>query len=578
VLSDEALGGLVASGDERAFEALYERYSAALFRYCRAILRSPDDAEEVFQATMLNAYRALSRGTRPKAMRAWLYQIAHNQCVSLIRGRRPAESLGDHEVALAGTVHEQVEIQEQMRQLRCDLDSLPPMQRSALVMREMSGLSHQAIGQALATSPSDARQLVYEARQSLAEFNAGRELACDDVRHRIADGDRRRLRGRRVRAHLRSCQDCKAFSEADGQRRRALAGFLPILPAALGAEILESVLASGGSAAGAASGSVGSTLGSSSGASQAGAAAAGGGVATAGIGLQGIAGTAGTFAGLGSFAAGGFFRAAGSGAALPSGMISTTTAGGLAAAGVAALSLIVAAAVTLGGGQAAPVVAQASAQGNVNVAGVLAGVTSEPVSRTSKAGPDGPGGSASPAAPVAPQTVSYVGPKGAPTGAAPSGPSHGTVAPTPPPPPEPSVAAPAPVDSPQPASRTPQPTAPAAPGAPAGDGTGSPDGALEIVPVGAIEEPKDAEATPVEGPRVASGDGVASDANQGDAAPEVKEQEPSDAAVTDDDSSDGHYSPNGGGHHHGHGHHGHRYHHSSHGDGPSYDQGCPPRH
>ena len=62
MLSDEALARLVSAGDERAFEILYERYSALLFRYCRAILRSSDDAEEAFQATMLNAYRALSRG------------------------------------------------------------------------------------------------------------------------------------------------------------------------------------------------------------------------------------------------------------------------------------------------------------------------------------------------------------------------------------------------------------------------------------------------------------------------------------------------------------------------------------
>ncbi|MDH3225841.1 MAG: sigma-70 family RNA polymerase sigma factor [Thermoleophilia bacterium] len=383
----------MAAGDERAFETLYERHSALLFRYCRAILRSADDGEEAFQATMLNAYRALSRGSGGTSIRPWLYQIAHNQCVSLIRGRRPAERLGDHEVALTGTVHEQVEIQEQLRQLRSDLDSLPPMQRSALVMREMSGLSHRAIGEALATSPSDARQLVYEARQSLSEFSAGRELGCDEIQRRISDGDRRRLRGRRVRAHLRSCTECSAFAEAQQSRTRALASFFPVLPAAIGAAILDEIFATaGGTSSSAAIGSLGpaAVSGPASGAAPVGAAAGGAGVATVGAGLQGLVGTAGTVAGISGLAASGLLRAgSGSAAAGPAGMLSTTTAGGLASAGVAALSIIVAAAVTIGGGQAGPPTAQAAFDEAVAVKGTIPAVQPvQPEPRTGDIAPE----------------------------------------------------------------------------------------------------------------------------------------------------------------------------------------------
>jgi len=68
VLGDSALADLVASGDERAFEVLYERHRAEIFRYCRALMRHPQDAEEAFQLTMLSAYGRCRRAAAPSAI------------------------------------------------------------------------------------------------------------------------------------------------------------------------------------------------------------------------------------------------------------------------------------------------------------------------------------------------------------------------------------------------------------------------------------------------------------------------------------------------------------------------------
>ena len=91
-IADDALAERVAAGDARAFEVLYDRHRAEISRYCAAIVRHPQDAEEAFQLTMLAAYRALSAGRRPRgALRPWLFRIAHNECVDLLRAR-PARS------------------------------------------------------------------------------------------------------------------------------------------------------------------------------------------------------------------------------------------------------------------------------------------------------------------------------------------------------------------------------------------------------------------------------------------------------------------------------------------------------
>lgn len=65
---------------ERAFERLYRRHVAAVYRYALALLRDPDDAEQVTKAAFLCAYRAFDRGERHRNQRMWLLSLAHAAC------------------------------------------------------------------------------------------------------------------------------------------------------------------------------------------------------------------------------------------------------------------------------------------------------------------------------------------------------------------------------------------------------------------------------------------------------------------------------------------------------------------
>ena len=263
LLGDGRLARLAAKGDPRAFAAIYERYHQDLFRYCRSITGNGEDASDALQNTMTQALRALPGERREIALRAWLFRIAHNEAVSVIRRRTPSVELTeDVEPATPGP-HSIACINERLTGLVADLSALPERQRGALVMRELSGLDYDEIAVALNMSRSAARQAVYEARLALSDSDGGREMACDTVRRSISARDGRVLRGRRLRAHMRGCGSCTAFSEQLGARRAALPALLPPLPAAAGAAILGGLF--GGAAGIGAGASVGAVGGASSG-------------------------------------------------------------------------------------------------------------------------------------------------------------------------------------------------------------------------------------------------------------------------------------------------------------------------
>src|SRR3954452_18136885 len=83
------LGRRAARGDRSAFEEIFERHHQELYRYCLAIVRDRDDAEDALQMTMAAALRSLPGDDREIDVRPWLFRVAHNESISLLRRRQP---------------------------------------------------------------------------------------------------------------------------------------------------------------------------------------------------------------------------------------------------------------------------------------------------------------------------------------------------------------------------------------------------------------------------------------------------------------------------------------------------------
>jgi RNA polymerase sigma factor (sigma-70 family) len=238
LVGDERLAQRAGAGDERAFAVVYERYRQILYRYCRSILHDDADAEDALQSTFAAAFAALRAGQRDAPMRPWLFRIAHNESISVVRRRRPTFELSQAPDDVTNSIEDQVAERAELSVLVRDLHQLTDRQRSALVLRELSGLSHQEIAIALGTSVGAAKQTIFEARQSLFEFAEGRAMACDEIRRTISDADGRTLRSRRVRAHVRECRGCAAFAAAIPVRTGELRALAPALPASAAVGLL----------------------------------------------------------------------------------------------------------------------------------------------------------------------------------------------------------------------------------------------------------------------------------------------------------------------------------------------------
>jgi len=288
--SDERLVAMIRRGNHAAFESLVGRYETRLLAFCRHLLGSREDAEDVLQEVLAAAFNAILADERPINVRPWLYRIARNRSLNHLRRIQAVgvDSMDVHFSDFGASTADKVYEREEFRLLVGDIHSLPETQKTALVLREMDALSYEQIAEAMETTVPSVKSLLVRARISLAEASEARLLSCDEVRielGELAEGLRRRP-SPLVRRHLRACKHCEGFRLQLRETNKALAALLPAGPLILLKKLVVSHLGHGagaGSSAGAASsgaGAVGSSaaLGSTASISSA------GGFMSAGVG------------------------------------------------------------------------------------------------------------------------------------------------------------------------------------------------------------------------------------------------------------------------------------------------------
>ena len=175
--SDEQLVARFRAGDEAAFAALVERFEPRLLAYARRMLRgrASETAEDVVQDVFVRAYAGLRRDDRPMDVRPWLYRVAHNRCLDVLRVDVPAELVV--EPPAPSTTEARAEGSERLRHLVEDIQALAPNQRSALIIRELDGLSYDEIAAALGVTVPAVKSLLVRARMNLAQAAQAREQA-----------------------------------------------------------------------------------------------------------------------------------------------------------------------------------------------------------------------------------------------------------------------------------------------------------------------------------------------------------------------------------------------------------------
>jgi RNA polymerase sigma factor (sigma-70 family) len=296
---DEKLIAMARAGNPGAFEAIVDRYQGRLLGFCRQMLGSTEDAEDVLQEVFVNAYRAMLADEREINLRPWLYRIARNRCLNYLRKPKAdaQESMDMVPEVDAASTAERVHNREEFRQILSDVNKLPETQRAALLLREMDALSYEEIAAAMDTTVPSVKSLLVRARISLTEGSQARLLTCGEVRVELSEAaEGLRKVSAPVRRHVRECEECSDFRSQLRSNEKALAALFPVGPLiALKGFIASKLgLTTGGAGAGAGAGAAGAGAGATAG----GIGAALGGGSAAG-GLSALGGAIGTKAAAG---------------------------------------------------------------------------------------------------------------------------------------------------------------------------------------------------------------------------------------------------------------------------------------
>lgn len=187
-------------GDPLAFEQLIHLYEKRVFALTRRMCKNPADAEEAAQETFLAAWQGLKFFRGESSFSTWLYRLASNACVDLLRkeGRHQAAagpSLNDEEVVLelpdeAPTPHALAEQSELREQIEAGLAALPEEYRTVLVLREIHQQSYDEIAEILSLDLGTVKSRINRGRKRLRKFllESGNFSAIDSSKETGKEG------------------------------------------------------------------------------------------------------------------------------------------------------------------------------------------------------------------------------------------------------------------------------------------------------------------------------------------------------------------------------------------------------
>ena len=172
------LAALIArakAGDGEAWGQVYGEYAAAIFRFCRRVLPSREDAEDATTEIFMKLREKFGQYDESKPFSSWLYRIAANHCWDTLRRRHVRQDLetGDvEELPVADAAPdplEQVMAAHSSGEVRAALAKLPPRSRMALTLRYYSEMEYSEIAEVLSLRPAMVGVVLLRARQQLRE-------------------------------------------------------------------------------------------------------------------------------------------------------------------------------------------------------------------------------------------------------------------------------------------------------------------------------------------------------------------------------------------------------------------------
>ncbi len=178
-LIDQELVARVQQGDKRAFDLLVLKYQQKITNLISRYIRDPHEVLDVTQEAFIKAYRAIPKFRGDSAFYTWLYRIAINTAKNYLvaQGRRPPSDDLEADVAEqmdvgmrlkeTGTPENHVLTEEISMTVQKAIDDLPEDLRTAIVLRELEGMSYEEIANAMSCPVGTVRSRIFRAREAI---------------------------------------------------------------------------------------------------------------------------------------------------------------------------------------------------------------------------------------------------------------------------------------------------------------------------------------------------------------------------------------------------------------------------
>ena len=155
-------------GDTEAFGKLYNIYVVPIYRYVFYHVRDKMTAEDITEEVFLKAWKALHTcWGREETFSSWLYRIAHNEMIDILRRQHKQVSLEVGKVAEMPAPKANVEVKAEQHELVKAIASLPPNQKQVIILKFIEGMNNQEIGQIMGKNQGAIRVLQMRALANL---------------------------------------------------------------------------------------------------------------------------------------------------------------------------------------------------------------------------------------------------------------------------------------------------------------------------------------------------------------------------------------------------------------------------
>lgn len=165
---DAAVVTRCLEGERDAYEVIVNRYQRGLFNVALRMLGNYEDARDATQTAFVKAYEHLDSFDRDQRFFSWVFRILKNECLNVLRGRRPSEPMSLD--LPAGRGADPVEVRERQQAVQNALLALSMEYREVVVLRHFTDLSYEEIATTLDISATTVKSRLYTARQQLGDL------------------------------------------------------------------------------------------------------------------------------------------------------------------------------------------------------------------------------------------------------------------------------------------------------------------------------------------------------------------------------------------------------------------------